>query len=257
MRSQRGFSFVELLVVLTVISVLLVLTLPFQVMARRKAQQAGSLHNVQQLTLAAHGNAGDTGVWANYENPGDPRATWMGADYYTQNPKILVCPATRVEKPVLPTLTPGAAEYAWTFPGDKNVYVGSYGLNGWLYDQPSHGGMRNPDFMMSKQSAIQRPAMTPGFFDAIWPDLWPLETDPPATDLYYGKWLGRGIGRCTISRHGGVNPAKAPQDFDPRKKMPGAINIGFVDGHADTVKLENLWNLSWHLDWKTPSQRPQ
>ena len=38
--------------------------------------------------------------------------------------------------------------------------------------------------------------------------------------------------------------------------MPGLINVGMNDGHAQSVKLEELWNLSWHLDWNTPTIRP-
>jgi prepilin-type processing-associated H-X9-DG protein len=33
-------------------------------------------------------------------------------------------------------------------------------------------------------------------------------------------------------------------------------NIVFVDGHAKGVKLDNLWKLTWHRNWKTPEKRP-
>ena len=33
------------------------------------------------------------------------------------------------------------------------------------------------------------------------------------------------------------------------QKLPGAINMGFADGHTELVKLEDLWNYYWHLDW--------
>ena len=29
--------------------------------------------------------------------------------------------------------------------------------------------------------------------------------------------------------------------------------MGFVDGHAALVKLQNLWTYYWHQDWKRPS----
>jgi prepilin-type processing-associated H-X9-DG protein len=96
------------------------------------------------------------------------------------------------------------------------------------------------------------------FFDSGWVDAWPLETDPPNTDLYDGTWGGlTGMQRVTIARHGGVNPAKAPRNFDTSQKLPGAINIGFADGHAELSKLEDLWRWSWHLDWQAPAQRPK
>jgi len=59
-----------------------------------------------------------------------------------------------------------------------------------------------------------------------------------------------------IARHGG-NPTRAPQIFDTRQKLPGGISMGLADGHAELVKLEDLWKLRWHLDWRPPAQRPQ
>jgi prepilin-type processing-associated H-X9-DG protein len=38
--------------------------------------------------------------------------------------------------------------------------------------------------------------------------------------------------------------------------MPGAINMGMTDGHAELVKLEDLWNYYWHLDWQPAAVRP-
>jgi len=32
--------------------------------------------------------------------------------------------------------------------------------------------------------------------------------------------------------------------------LPGAINVGFYDGHAQQVRLERLWALSWHKDYQ-------
>ena len=66
-----------------------------------------------------------------------------------------------------------------------------------------------------------------------------------------------GMERCVIPRHGGVNPAKAPRDFDTSQRLPGAINVGMADGHVELAKLENLWGLYWHLNWVPPAQRPQ
>jgi len=258
-RPRRAFTLIELLVVLAVIGVLAVLLLPLLVAAKRKVQQAGSLHNVRQLALGSHIGAADSGGRASYNNPANPHALWMGADYYSRQRKLLICPATHRQNPTPTTLTPGAADTTWTwaYPGATDIFVGSYAINGWLYDRPAYGAMKNPGLMMTKQSKIPKPSLTPMFCDAMWPDLWPMETNAPATDLYYGQLTGGGMGRCTISRHGGVNPSRAPQNFDTRQKLPGAINIGFADGHAELVKLEDVWKLYWHLDWQTPAQRPQ
>jgi prepilin-type processing-associated H-X9-DG protein len=64
------------------------------------------------------------------------------------------------------------------------------------------------------------------------------------------------MGRCTISRHGGINPASAPRNLTKGQKLPGGINMGMADGHSELIKLENLWICYWHLDWQPPAQRP-
>jgi len=57
------------------------------------------------------------------------------------------------------------------------------------------------------------------------------------------------MGCCTIYRHGG----KAVSSFYPYsgavQDLPGAINMGFDDGHADLVQLKSLWSYTWHLNW--------
>ena len=65
------------------------------------------------------------------------------------------------------------------------------------------------------------------------------------------------MGRCTIPRHGGYNPARAARDFDPTQRLPGGVNLALTDGHVELAKLENLWNYFWHLDWQPPVPRPQ
>lgn len=64
------------------------------------------------------------------------------------------------------------------------------------------------------------------------------------------------MSRYTIARHGGMRPASAPRSLVSGDKLPGAINIGMADGHAQLVPLERLWTLYWHLDWVVPAARP-
>ena len=110
---------------------------------------------------------------------------------------------------------------------------------------------------MSRQTRIQKPSQTPLFLDAMWVDLWPLETDAPSDDLYDGDFDGDGMARCTIERHGAVSPAAAPRVYDTSRRLPGAINMGMADGHAQLLALENLWQCYWHLNWAPPDRRPQ
>jgi prepilin-type processing-associated H-X9-DG protein len=79
------------------------------------------------------------------------------------------------------------------------------------------------------------------------------ETDAPERNLYEprGSIGSSGIRKILtqiIARHGDFPAADAPREIEG-ETLPGAINIAFVDGHAENVPLENLWTLYWHRNW--------
>jgi prepilin-type N-terminal cleavage/methylation domain-containing protein/prepilin-type processing-associated H-X9-DG protein len=244
MKRNDAFTLIELLVVIAIIGILAALLLPVLASAKRRAQQVNCLSNVRQLTLVSLMYANESGSYAAYSKI---------ELFYSPHRKILACPATRIPPP--PSTDPdyGTADLTWIFGySPTNMFYGSYALNGWIYNV----AQANPQFLISKQSQVQQPTQTPVFLDSVWVDLFPLETDAPGHDLYAGSH-DRGMSRCTIARHAVGNPASAPRDFDTSQRLPGALNIGFTDGHAELVKLENLWRLYWHMNWQTPVTRPQ
>ena len=96
--------------------------------------------------------------------------------------------------------------------------------------------------------------------ESVWVDVWPYATDTPSRNLYNGELSipsnAGSIGRVTIARHGSTPAASAPRNVPKGQKMPGAINIGFADGHVELVRLEKLWDVYWHRDYQPPSPRP-
>jgi prepilin-type processing-associated H-X9-DG protein len=63
------------------------------------------------------------------------------------------------------------------------------------------------------------------------------------------------MGRPCIARHGLKDPAQSPQNVpDSTKVLPGGVNVGFVDGHVEYAKLDQLWLYYWNA-LSTPKPR--
>jgi prepilin-type N-terminal cleavage/methylation domain-containing protein/prepilin-type processing-associated H-X9-DG protein len=185
----------------------------------------------------------------------------------------------------------GSVDTAWGFstafapfyrspsytPGKSEWRAGSYLNNRWLAGNAwAWAGINSPipdwwlKWVFSSEGQIQDASRSPLFGDGVnaywieWGGLgWdggPMETDLPSPNLIFGNYTGNvgfpgGIGNFAIPRHGS-GPRNVPARFNPQHTLPGAINISFYDGHAQQVKLENLWSLYWHRDWQTPGKRP-
>jgi len=107
----------------------------------------------------------------------------------------------------------------------------------------------SPPKCFQKESAITRTPETPTFFDAIWPDNWPKITDKLYSDLSKGT-RDTALGRCSIARH----PEK-PEKAVSGQRVPGAINMGFADGHASEWKLQEIKNVVGPVGY-TPNADP-
>ncbi len=171
--------------------------------------------------------------------------------------QLRLCPVTRQPTPPIPNAPMlGTADLAWV-QGDAGFpsLVGSYCGNGWITREitayPAVAAYQK--FFFNKPSSVQRPVTTPLFSDANFAGVWPLESDPAAADLYIGQntpsfFDRQGMGCCTILRHGGPT-ATSSVKYTAGQPLPGAINMGFDDGHGELVKLQSLWTYDWHLNW--------
>ncbi len=264
-RLKHGFTLIELLVVIAIIAILASKLLPALAKAKTKAHQIKCLNNTKTLALSTFMYLTDFGKPVPYNGQATPtmdNALWVTvlATNYGGVNAARICPSAPSASSKAKRRHPnsGSANQTWLWTSSKNIdYEGSYVFNGWFYgdDDPFFNTVVQKPKKFRSDEDCPTPSTTPVIPDGNWIDTWPQPNDPPAMNLFTGDDFAGAMVRLTLPRHG-WQTLKKSYPFNPKDNLPGAINIGFVDGHSELVKLEKLWNLDWHKNWVPPAKRP-
>lgn len=254
-RGKNAFTLIELLVVIAIIAILAAMLLPALSAAKAKAQQIKCVNNLKQMNLSYFMYVQDNaGRMVRYTSTA---ALWMQTliTYQAQVAQVRLCPVAATTN----SLGPGTAKLAWYWGSqpDAKLNMGSYALNGWLYEWDTAADIAlyvartDASKFFQKESGISRPNQTPTFMDGIWPDIWPKITGQLSTDLTTGDASNQhGFGRVSLARHP-FRTARAVTN----QKVVGAITMSFADGHAEKWNLQNIKNAVWHVGF-TPNTDP-
>jgi len=201
-----------------------------------------------------------------------------------------ICPVAperpKQSRPTLPDnypseLYPGAVDTAWAVDvpfswlwwrekeGEAHGSrppAGSYGPNLWItggWWGRNDAGRPLPE-RYEAEVEIRQTSLAPLFADGgnpwwfrLAPGEGPRSTDMPAQNLQAGWRVGGPGAMATFNlpRHG-ARPRHVPTNHPAGIKLPGSINVAFYDGHAETVRLDRLWELEWHKNYRAPAKRP-
>ena len=264
----RGFTLVELLVVIGIIALLIAILMPALSAARQQAKGVASLSNLRQigngLTMYVNDNKGFYPVAAYASMAGRPRFRWSDAIYpYMKNTEVYLSPQLdeserqRMNKPFAHTCDPNAN------PGilPTTIFWGGYGYN-WQYLGNGRKTTDHPVEYFAKAGAqIRATSRTIAVADtkgsrAGNPALvWDLKegtyvVDPPLPSEKLGSRGSRkaagpadsniGYTGGSVSTFDGQLRGDPAHRSTPAERNKGRVNVLFCDGHGEALTLKQL-----------------
>ena len=206
---SKGFTLVELLIVIAIIALLAAILFPVFARARESARRSSCQSNQKQLALGLLAYTND------YDErfPAITAETWfVQIQPYVKSQQVLRCPSAPRENPVMAITNAKKSTYG--MPGDNRT-----------------GGLTRRAPLTVRGTHLNE------FGDEISRCWLLLETrDSNPTD--FSDYLTKGYGEAWTQMYNYTGVGETPEDnleFNPTIHLEGS-NVAFVDGHVKWVK---------------------
>lgn len=247
---RRAFTLIELLVVISIIALLIAILLPALSSARTAARNTQCLAGTRSMVQARTSRLADTNfVPIPYIGTGATRSYWITELVeYGLGLDAKLCPEATTLDPT--TNFSGDRHYgtstsAWqeeaarlpVYSGPiEEISIASYGINGWSYSSSAdYNSGQNDLFYKNADDPIDA-TKTPWFGDCAWRNSWP-ELGQAAATNGQKPWQ--------------LTPASSITQWQLDRHPSSTINMGFADGHSESINVNDLDQLLWHKEWPT------
>jgi len=266
---KKAFTLIELLVVISIIALLIAILLPALASARKSARLSQCLTNVRSLAQATYAFAADnkgyimktnktynswTLVVQEYMDDGPREVSGVKLGYFPTNfcPEA---PSDRTDSQMLALSggQSGSASTPWYWawgnsPGGAGIWSGSYGIDDWVtYGGPLGHPNKTPK-LPRVIAKVKDPTKFPMYSDAGWMGFAPMSD--VTVDTKPSSFVGIGTSPVDINTLSKEGLQRLMVDRHDQR-----TNLSYVDGHAETVPFENLWDQQWHLKYD-PNSAP-